>query len=117
MLVPQALNPCNVHVYSLPRTCEFYRCFDVSELFFAQYLCSKFRNNERFKSYDSIISNCNFKSIVYTARFPGHEAPVRIRVRIDPPHSLVCRKRRLNGAVLRMRPEKPRLRVTAGVAR
>jgi hypothetical protein len=43
--------------------------------------------------------------------------PVRIRVRIDPPHPLVCRKRRLNGAVLRMRPEKPRLRVEAGVAR
>jgi hypothetical protein len=42
---------------------------------------------------------------------------VRIRVRIDPPHPLVCRKRRLNGAVLRMRPEKPRPRVTAGVAR
>jgi hypothetical protein len=43
--------------------------------------------------------------------------PVRIRVRIVPPHPLVCRKRRLNGAVLRVRPEKPRLRVTAGVAR
>ena len=45
------------------------------------------------------------------------DIPVRIRVRIDPPHPLVCRKRRLNGAVLRMRPEKPRSRVTAGVAR
>jgi hypothetical protein len=43
--------------------------------------------------------------------------PVRIRVRIDPPHPLVCRKRRLNREVLRMRPEKPRPRVTAGVAR
>jgi hypothetical protein len=43
--------------------------------------------------------------------------PVKIRVRIDPPHFLVCRKRRLNGAVLRTRPEKPRSRVTAGVAR
>jgi hypothetical protein len=43
--------------------------------------------------------------------------PVRIRVRIGPPHPLVCCKRRLNGAVLRMRPEKPRPRVTAGVAR
>jgi hypothetical protein len=43
--------------------------------------------------------------------------PVRIRVRIDPPHPLVCRKRRLNGAVLRMRPEKPRSRVTEGGAR
>jgi hypothetical protein len=29
----------------------------------------------------------------------------------------LSRKRRLNGAVLRMRPEKPRSRVTAGVAR
>jgi hypothetical protein len=44
-------------------------------------------------------------------------SPVRIRVRIDPPHPLVCHKRRLNGAILRMRPEKPRPRVTAGVAR
>jgi hypothetical protein len=29
----------------------------------------------------------------------------------------VCRKRRLNGAVLQMRPEKPRPLVTVGVAR
>jgi hypothetical protein len=36
---------------------------------------------------------------------------VRIRVRRDPPHPLVCRKRQLNGAVLRMRPEKLRSRV------
>jgi hypothetical protein len=40
-----------------------------------------------------------------------------IRVRIDPPHLLVCRKWRLNGAVLRMRPEKPRSRAIADVAR
>jgi hypothetical protein len=39
------------------------------------------------------------------------QCPVRIRVRINPPHPLVCRKRRLNGAVLRMRPQKPRSRV------
>ena len=37
--------------------------------------------------------------------------PVRIRVRRDPPHPLVCRQRQLNGAVLRMRPEKLRSRV------
>jgi hypothetical protein len=43
--------------------------------------------------------------------------PVRIRVRINPPHPLVCRKRRLNGLVLWMRPGKPTSRVTAGVAR
>jgi hypothetical protein len=43
--------------------------------------------------------------------------PMSIRVKIDPPHLLVCRKRRLNGAVLRMRPGKPTYRVTAGVTR
>jgi hypothetical protein len=43
--------------------------------------------------------------------------PVRIQVRIGPLHPYACRKRRLIGAVLRMRPEKPRSRVTAGVAR
>jgi hypothetical protein len=43
--------------------------------------------------------------------------PVRIRVRIVPPHPHVCRKKRLNWAVLRMRPGKPRPRVTVGVAR
>jgi hypothetical protein len=37
---------------------------------------------------------------------------VRIRVRIDPPRPLVCRKRRLNGAVLRIRQKKSRSRVT-----
>jgi hypothetical protein len=41
--------------------------------------------------------------------------PMRIWVRIDSPHFLVCCKRRLNGAVLRMRPEKLSP-VTAGVA-
>jgi hypothetical protein len=43
--------------------------------------------------------------------------PVRIRVKINPTHPLVCRKRRKNGAVLRMRPNKPRPRVAAGVTR
>jgi hypothetical protein len=58
------------------------------------------------------IYNFYSSSLWYFIMIP----PVRIRVRIDSPHPLVCRKRRLNGAVLRMRPEKPRSRVTAGVA-
>jgi hypothetical protein len=37
--------------------------------------------------------------------------PARIRARVGPPHPFV----RLNGAVLHVRPEKPRPRVTAGV--
>jgi hypothetical protein len=56
-------------------------------------------------------------SVLNNKLFSFWSDPVRIRVRIDPPHPLVCRKRRLNGAVLRMGPEKPRSRVTAGVAR
>jgi hypothetical protein len=35
----------------------------------------------------------------------------------DPPHPLVCRKRRMNETVLRVRLGKPRSRVTVGVAR
>jgi hypothetical protein len=54
-----------------------------------------------------IFSNFHFSNL---------HAPVRIRVRIDPPHPHVCRKRRLIGAVFRMRPEKLRFRFTAGVA-
>jgi hypothetical protein len=45
------------------------------------------------------------------------DSPVSIRVSRDPPHSLVCRTKWLNWAVLRIRPKKPRSRVTAGVAR
>jgi hypothetical protein len=40
---------------------------------------------------------------------------VTIRASLDPPHPLVCQKRRRNVAVLRMRPEKPRSRITAGI--
>ena len=62
--------------------------------------------------------NWSFKSSsVHMNIFPFIYYPVRIRVRIDPPHPLVCRKRRLNGAVIRMRPQKPRSRVTTGVTR
>jgi hypothetical protein len=43
--------------------------------------------------------------------------PVRIRVRIDPPHPLVCRKRWLNRGGPSDETGKPRPRVTAGVAR
>jgi hypothetical protein len=44
----------------------------------------------------------------YVMMFYG---PVRIRARIGPPRPHACRKTRLNGAVLRMRPDKPRSRV------
>jgi hypothetical protein len=42
--------------------------------------------------------------LILTVRYYG-TLTLRIRVRIDPPHPLVCHKRRLNGAVLRLRPE------------
>jgi hypothetical protein len=50
-------------------------------------------------------------------KLPKNPYKDRPREGIDPPHPLVCLKRQLNGAVLRMRPEKPRSRVAAGVAR
>jgi hypothetical protein len=42
-----------------------------------------------------------FNVSITTARF--EKCQPKIRVRIDPPHPLMCRKRRLNGAILRMR--------------
>jgi hypothetical protein len=62
--------------------------------------------------YLSDLSNiCN----IGTSPKLQHMNPVRIRVRTKNRFS--TRKRRLNGAVLRMRPEKLRSLVTAGVAR
>jgi hypothetical protein len=58
------------------------------------------------------FSVLDFISLLQTSK-----GPVRMRVRIGPPHPHSSRNRRLNWAVLRMRPEKPRSRVTAGVAR
>jgi hypothetical protein len=67
--------------------------------------------------YDCVLHIVNFAILYLKRNFSHINNPVRIRVRIDPPHPLVCRKRRLNLVVLQMRPEKPRFRVTAGVAR
>jgi hypothetical protein len=57
----------------------------------------------------------------YEVRISNHCAnkmtSFKVWVRIDPSHPFVCRKRQLNGAVLRMRPEKPRPCITASVAR
>jgi hypothetical protein len=39
--------------------------------------------------------------------------PQRIWVRLGPQHPLAYRRRRLDGSILRMRPRKPRFRVTA----
>jgi hypothetical protein len=55
--------------------------------------------------------------VIKYVQITGLCVPVRTRVRINTPHPLVCRKRRPDGVVLRMRLEKPRSRVTAGVAR
>jgi hypothetical protein len=58
-----------------------------------------------------------YKYQLVTWSNPMKPGPVRIWVRIDSPNPLVSRKSGQNGAVLQMRPEKPRSRVTAGVAR
>jgi hypothetical protein len=59
-----------------------------------------------------IYCMCYLYSVLITVT----EGTVRIRVRIGPLHPLTSRKRRLNGAVLRMRLQKLRPFVTAGVA-
>jgi hypothetical protein len=56
-----------------------------------------------FVIVNEIFLNLDFTAFHFISIFTF---PVRIQVRIDLPHPLVCRKRRLNGAVLQMRPEK-----------
>jgi hypothetical protein len=66
--------------------------------------------------YDFLICKTNtIPILMYQIRISTNQ--VRIRVRIGPPYPQACRKRRLNGAVLRMRPENPRSRVTTSAAR
>jgi hypothetical protein len=81
---------------------------NVRSLIFAGH---SFSSLPRYQDSHKFISPSKYKYPLQNIR------PVRIRVRIDPPHSLVCRKKRLNGAVLRMRPGKPKPCVTVGVAR
>jgi hypothetical protein len=53
--------------------------------------------------YDILqLGNYGFKKAVPSTL---SQVPVRIQVRLDPPHPLVCLNRRQNGAVLPMRPE------------
>jgi hypothetical protein len=78
------------------------------------------RKKDQICSYmwPSPYSTLHFKILYSFQRFiPYDYSLFTVLLRIDPPHPLVCRKRRLNGAVLRMRPEKPRPHVTVGVAR
>jgi hypothetical protein len=66
-----------------------------------------------FKKYQ----NLPWQSVSIFNVISGWSKPVRIRIRIGPPHPHACRKRRLNRVVLWMRPEKPWSRVTACVSR
>jgi hypothetical protein len=75
------------------------------------------RERERERTLSRLTTPVNIQCSDALFRKSRKITTVRIRVRIDSPHPLVYRKRRLNGAVLQMRPEKPRPRVTAGVAR
>jgi hypothetical protein len=68
----------------------------------------------RFKPDTYLICTINIWCWVFLFFRPVR---IRFRIHVDPPHPLVCRKRRLHGVVFWMRPEKPRSCVTAGVAR
>jgi hypothetical protein len=56
------------------------------------------------ENFISFLSNYKIFTVRNISETFSH--PVRIQVRIHPPHPHECGKRRLNGVVLRMRPEK-----------
>jgi hypothetical protein len=80
--------------------------FCIKHDIFYQVLCV---NNNKGADLVCITKSCDWL-IIYRSN------PVRTRVRIGPPYLHACHKRRLNRAVLRMRQEKLRSRVTVGVA-
>jgi hypothetical protein len=92
---------------------SLFECFELHEPFFS-YLEAVTITGDMDANLDVLLTLTAFNS-EFVLR--ATHTPVRIRVRIDPPHPHVCRKRRLIRAVLRMRPEKTMSRVTAGVAR
>jgi hypothetical protein len=115
---------CPLSIYHILLECSDYtpiriRLFgniqsmqEIWAIFTVKWFSNMYMNvtyTEKKWSFKSSSVHMNIFTFIYY--------PLRIRVRIDPPHPLVCHKRRLNGAVLRMRHEKPRSRVTAGVAR
>jgi hypothetical protein len=83
----------------------------VSTIFLRPKRNGEFRMILNLKELNQFIKYNHFKMNTFENALkvitPNCFSPVRIRVRIGPLHPLVCRKRRLNGAVLRMRPEKP----------
>jgi hypothetical protein len=66
---------------------------------------------------DIMIPICVIYIYIYNHNEYRLPARIQVRVHVGPPHPLVCRKRRLNGTVLRMRAKKPRPHVTAVVGR
>jgi hypothetical protein len=72
-----------------------------------------------FKNIDKETAVLVFKSDILretTETFLSDILPREDPVRIGPRHPFTCRKRQLNWAVHRMRLEKPRSPVTAGVS-
>jgi hypothetical protein len=72
------------------------------------YICKNWITIDIKRERERAIQVLKIDHITLTIILIESRGPVRIPVRIDPPQPLVCRKRRLNGAVLRMRPEKPK---------
>jgi hypothetical protein len=97
-----------VHLYALQRWQQ------ASSLVLKSLICVLVRRIYIFYQEDE---TCNWQHEPLKVNFPPLLAPVRIWIRIDPPHPLVCHNRPLNGAFIRIRSEKPRPRVPAGVAR
>jgi hypothetical protein len=90
-------------------------------LFFCGFLSSRFAITYQAKTcfYRATLDRTRVDPVRIGLQHPltcREWGTVRLRLRIGPYHHLVCCKSRLDGAVLRMKPEKLRPRVTAGVA-
>jgi hypothetical protein len=97
-------------------------CFPFDMPYGEIHFCTNTKPTSCLSMRLSVECITNFVTVCYTILIADAENltlyswPVRIRIRIGPPHPLMYRKRGLNVAVLLMRPDKPMPRVTAGVA-
>jgi hypothetical protein len=70
-------------------------------------LVQRRKSSETYMYITLEIKNRALPNGTLYARIPFCPEPLRIQVRIDSPYPFVCRTRRLNGVLLRMRPENP----------
>jgi hypothetical protein len=105
------ISQLSISVFILRLLIAIYVCYFMATLYFVDlYVYGK--------SLMGWNDHLNYNTVHYIFKKLTFNicCPVSIRVKIDPPCPHACCKRRLNGVVLRMKPEKPRSRITAGEA-